>query len=119
VHASVGKANVALCVRCAPVVLSPKRSTALGTIVDELLTTALTRRFPEERRGTVLVQSRPLPDDRIEITVADDGVSEPAQTGPEASYHRQLLERLTAHANATIRYELDGGTRCIITVDPD
>ncbi len=119
VHAAIGKSNVALCVHCEPVALSPKRATALGTIVDQLLTTALTQRFPAERPGTIRVELRPLPDHRIEVSVADDGISEAITHPPQASFQRQLVERLTAHANATIRYELNGGTRCIITVNPD
>jgi PAS domain S-box-containing protein len=119
VHSAIGKTNVALSVRCEPVALSPKRATALGTIVDELLTTALTSRFPAERPGTVRVESRPLPDRRIEVSVADDGVSEAIAQPSQASFQRQLVERLTAHANGTIRYELNGGTRCVITLNPD
>jgi PAS domain S-box-containing protein len=119
VHSAIGKSNVALCVRCEPVAISPKRATALGTIVDQLLTTALTQRFPAERPGTIRVESRPLPDHRIEVSVADDGISEAVARPPQASFQRQLVERLTAHANATIRYELNGGTRCVITLNPD
>ena len=119
VHAALGKPNVALSVHCEPVALNPKRATALGTIVDELLTTALTQRFPAHRPGTIRVESRPLPDRRIEVSVADDGVCEVIDQPSEASFRRQFLERLTAHANATIRYELGGGTRCVITLNPD
>jgi PAS domain S-box-containing protein len=42
VHRAIGKPNVALSVRCEPVGVSPKHATTLGTIVDELMTIALT-----------------------------------------------------------------------------
>ncbi len=120
VHAAIGKSNVRLEVVCEPVVLSTKRASAIGAIIDELLTAALTQRFPEQHRGTVQVESRPLSDRRIEVSVSDDGVSETAaQQRARGSFQRQLVERMIAHANGTIRYELDGGTRCVITLNPD
>lgn len=120
IHAAMRKPNVTLTVSAQSALLSKPRATAIGTIVDELLTTALTQRFPEHRQGTIQVDSRPLPDDRIEVSISDDGLSE--TLGAELaskSYERQLLERLTAHAGGTIRYEFDRGTRSIITLDPD
>jgi PAS domain S-box-containing protein len=120
IHAAVGNPNVELQVTCQPVALSKKRASAIGTIVDELLTAALTQRFPERRPGTVQIGSRPLGDRRIELSLADDGVNEPVQGNPpQSSFQRQLVERLIAHANGTIRYELDGGTRCVITLEPE
>jgi len=66
------------------------------------------------------VDSRPLPDDRIEVSISDDGLSETLFGQPSrTSYERQLLERLTAHAKGTIRYEINPGTRSIITLDPE
>jgi PAS domain S-box-containing protein len=120
VHAAVGNGNVELQVSCEPVELSPSRASAVGTVVDELLTTALTERFPAERPGRVQVGSRPLADARIEVSVADDGDGQPDEEArSRISFQRQLMERLIAHANGTIRYELDGGTRCVITLDPE
>ncbi len=120
VHATIGNSNVRLQVVCEPVLISAKRATAIGTVVDQLLTAALTQRFPEQRCGTVQVESRPLSDHRIEVSISDDGLNAPVgQLGSQASFQRQLVERLIAHANGTIRYELDGGTRCVITLNPD
>ena len=120
VHAAIGKPNVRLQVICEPVALSAKRASAVGAIIDQLLTAALTQRFPEQRGGTVQVASRPLSDQRIELSISDDGLNETlAQQRSRGSFQRQLVERLIAHANGTIRYELDGGTRCVITLNPD
>jgi PAS domain S-box-containing protein len=120
VHAAIGNPNVTLTVSCQPATLSKGRATAIGTIVDELLTTALTQRFPQQRHGRIHLESKPLPDDRIEVSIRDDGLSGAAGRPPsQASYERQLLERLTAHAKATIRYEIDAGTRSVITLDPE
>ena len=120
VHTAIGNSNVRLQVVCEPVVLSARRATAIGTIVDELLTAALTQRFPEHRPGTVQVASRPLGEDRIELSIADDGVTQirEGQRSRE-SFQRQMVERMIAHANGTIRYELDGGRRCVITLGPE
>lgn len=120
VHAAIGRTSVKLHVQCEPVLLGPKRAAAIGAIVDELLTTALTKRFPENRSGTVRLDSRPAADRRIEVSIADDGLVDALHEQPSyASFQRQLVERLVAHANGTIRYELDGGTRCVITLDPE
>lgn len=120
VHAAIGNSNVRLQVVCEPVVLSAKRATAIGTIVDELLTAALTQRFPHHRPGTVQVASRPLADHRVEVSIADDGVDLILDgQRSRASFQRQLVERLIAHANGTVRYELDGGRRCVITLAPE
>ena len=119
VHAAIGKTNVALRFTCEPVGVSPKRATALGTILDELLTMALRDRFPPDRPGTIRVETRPLPGRGFELLVADDGISDAVAEPAQASFRRQLVERLTAHANGTIRYEKNGGTRCIITLNPD
>jgi PAS domain S-box-containing protein len=119
VHAAVGKRNVKLQVSCEPVMLTTKRAVAIGTILDELLTAALIQRFPAHRRGTIQVQSRALADQRLELCVSDDGVDQIlGEQRPRASFQRQLVERLVAYANGTIRYELDGGTRCVVTLNP-
>ena len=120
VHAAIGNPHVRLTVSCEPAQLSKPRATAIGTIVDELLTAALTQRFPQERGGAIHVESRPLPDARIEVSIRDEGLNEAgAPPRSNASYERQLLERLTAHAKATIRYEINAGTRSVITLDPE
>ena len=120
VHAAHARPDVPLVLDCGPVSLGSERASAVGRVVDELLSAALTHRFPARRRGTVRVASRTLEDGRIEISIADDGVA--ASRGPDGaalSFQRQLVERLVAHAGGIIRYELDGGTRCVITLNPE
>ena len=106
VHAALARPDVALSLRCEPVTIGSERASAVGRVVDELLTTALTQRFPEQRAGTVHVASHALEDGRIEIVIADDGAAASAGAdGAALSFQRQLLERLIAHADGTIRYE--------------
>jgi PAS domain S-box-containing protein len=120
VHAAIGNPHVKLTVSCESAKLSKRRATAIGTIVDELLTAALTQRFPQERAGAIHIESRPLPDARIEVSIRDEGLNEAgAPPRSNASYERQMLERLTAHAKATIRYEIGAGTRSVIVLDPE
>jgi two-component sensor histidine kinase/integral membrane sensor domain MASE1 len=53
-----------------------------GLLLAELVTNAMKHAFPPGRAGTIRVAVGRLPDGRVELTVADDGVGMPAGVTP-------------------------------------
>jgi two-component sensor histidine kinase len=53
-----------------------------GLIVNELVTNALKHAFPPSRGGTIRVALRPREDDRLELSVDDDGIGLPPALDP-------------------------------------
>jgi two-component sensor histidine kinase len=60
-------------------------ATPLGLIINEAVTNSLKYAFPDSRRGTISISLSQLPDQRYQLTLADDGVGLPAGFALEAS----------------------------------
>jgi two-component sensor histidine kinase len=65
-----------------PIVLDPKRASALALVVNELITNSLKYAFPEESSGSVDIRSQ-VRDGEVQVVVRDDGVGLPAEFEPE------------------------------------
>ena len=69
-------------ITCAPDIELDSFPGALGQVITNLLQNALLHAFPGDRSGTICIDGRPHAQDRIAITVADDGCGIPAQHLP-------------------------------------
>jgi len=63
-------------------VMSVDQAAPCGLIVVELLTNAYKYAFPEGRRGLISVRVRVADPDKIELSVADDGIGLPLHFDP-------------------------------------
>jgi two-component sensor histidine kinase len=71
-----GVRTISIGVRCENIEVRSSQAASIGLIVNELVTNCFKYAFPEGRRGTVEVDVR-AKDDRILVTVQDDGVGCP------------------------------------------
>lgn len=78
-----------------------------GLIINELVTNALKHAFPNESDGIISLQLHPLADDRVELSVGDNGVGIPEDLSLEQSETLGLqlvqLLALQIHGNLTIQ----------------
>ncbi|HJP33533.1 MAG TPA: histidine kinase dimerization/phosphoacceptor domain -containing protein [Candidatus Latescibacteria bacterium] len=83
-----------------------------GLIVQELISNALRHAFPDGRRGTVRVESGPLPNDVGRLRVCDDGVGLPVHFDPRTAdtLGLRLVGDLARQMNSTIEVGREGGT---------
>jgi two-component sensor histidine kinase len=65
-----------------PVVLDPKRASALALVVNELITNSLKYAFADDASGTVEIRSQ-VRDGEVKVVVRDDGVGLPPNFEPE------------------------------------
>lgn len=88
-----------------PVWLELSQATPCGLIVNELLTNSFKYAFPEQRRGEILVALRCGTDNRVKLTVADDGIGLPAdfdwRKSPSLGLH--IVDILSSQLDATIK----------------
>jgi two-component sensor histidine kinase len=81
----IGAHGVHLNVNASRVLLAVDRAIPCGIIVNELVTNALKYAFPDGREGHIDLELLPFDDNRIRLTVRDDGVGFPAQIDVQTS----------------------------------
>jgi PAS domain S-box-containing protein len=59
--------------------LNSKSLFSVGIIVNELITNAFKYAFPDDKEGKIIVTGKQLAEDKIELTVSDDGVGLPSE----------------------------------------
>jgi len=97
------------------IALDAKRLSALGMVVNELVTNALKYAYLDRDRGLLTITGR-VEAERLTVTVADDGPGLPDSFDPDSanSYGLTMVRALTDQLNGTIRFERDGGTRAVV-----
>jgi PAS domain S-box-containing protein len=88
-----------------------------GLIVNELVTNALKHAFPGRREGKIRVRLRRCDDDRVELTVADDGVGLPEDQDPSRakSLGLDLVYTFAEQLGAEVRVRRESGTEFVLT----
>lgn len=83
-----------------------------GLILNELVTNALKYAFPGERTGKLEIRFKPIDNNRLELTVKDDGVGIPEDMDIETceSLGFQLVNILTCQLEGNIAVERNEGT---------
>jgi two-component system, sensor histidine kinase PdtaS len=92
--------------------LDLKRCAPYGLILNELVTNALKYAYPDGERGEVRVELK-AEDDRIELSVADDGpgIPEAALSGGSSGLGMTLVRMLAAQLGASVEIEGSRGAR--------
>lgn len=103
-----------------PLVLHTRDAIALGLIVTEAVTNATKYAFPGKRGGKIDVRLA-VAEDRVRLSIKDDGVGEDAGAEPALSggLGRSLMEGLAGQLNGTLVVRRDNGTEVLVefTVD--
>lgn len=110
---STGRTNIEVRVDVAPVTVPSNHASAIGLIINELLTNAIKHGFAEGRAGKLHVRARAT-DGLAEISIEDDGpgVGIEAPTG----LGRNLIGRLSRQVGAETRWlDAHPGTRAVVT----
>jgi two-component sensor histidine kinase len=88
-----------------------------GLILNELISNSLKHAFPPGRSGLLRVQVALMPDERLQMVVADDGVGLPADFSAETctSVGMQVVCALVEQLDAQLQVLRNGGTQFIVT----
>jgi len=114
----IGAHGVYLNVNASRVLLAVDRAIPCGIIVNELVTNALKYAFPDGREGHIDVDLFLVDDDRIRLTVRDDGVGFPAHIDVQSteSLGLTLVRMLAEQVQGTLIMQPHGpGTEFIMT----
>jgi PAS domain S-box-containing protein len=86
-----------------------------GLIVNELVSNALIHAFRGRASGTVRIEARRLPEGRLELSVADDGVGFPAHIDPRStpSLGLDLVFTFAEQLGAEVEITRERGTRFV------
>lgn len=90
-----------------PVWLPLSQATPCGLILNEILTNALKYAFPNAQAGEIVIELNCGEDNRVHLTVSDDGVGMPAGLQPEntPSLGLRIVEILRRQLDGAVKYE--------------
>lgn len=106
--------RVALQLNLEPIALPVDQAIPLGLILNELITNALKHAFPDDRRGTVTI-GLGQHEQRVVLTVADDGVGGSAPAVTSASLGTLLVRTLVRQLGGTLEVGVDRGMKFAVT----
>jgi PAS domain S-box-containing protein len=101
----------------ADVQLDLERAIPCGLLINELVTNSFKHAFPGERRGEIVIEIMEDANNRICISVADNGVGLPAESelAQPTSLGLQLVELFVEQLHGTTSIGRDGGSRFSIS----
>jgi PAS domain S-box-containing protein len=111
---SSGRTDIALETRMEPIEIASEQASALGLVINEILTNAIKHGFPEGRPGTLRLTANQV-DGHASIAIEDDGVGivHDRLTG---GLGRTLITRLSKQAGADVSWtRLERGTRVVVS----
>lgn len=110
--------HVQLEVQCEPVLLSIDSAIALGLIVNELVSNALKHAFPKPMSGSISIDLRRNEQQRLVLTVTDDGVGLPPGLDPvkTESLGLQLVQELTQQLEGSVHVRNGNGTTFVVEI---
>ncbi len=85
----------------------------LGLIVNELVSNTLKYAFPDQRKGTLLIQLTRTTETDYIMTISDDGTGLPKNFEEKmaTSFGLQLVSSLIKKLNGTVKFYSQGGTQ--------
>jgi len=94
-----------------PVTIDVVQAIPLGLIINEVVTNSIKYAFADKLTGRIRISLSLLPEDRISLYIADDGLGLPETFDPEAgdSFGIRLIYGLAEDLDAEIRVDTAGG----------
>ncbi|SDY91791.1 Two-component sensor histidine kinase, contains HisKA and HATPase domains [Jannaschia faecimaris] len=86
-----------------PVSMIARRASALGVLVNEMISNACKHAFPDGRAGRVQVTGQRTSDTHYEITCSDDGVGIADQGDQSTGLGNRIMEASAAQLGGTLR----------------
>ncbi len=102
--------------------LDLERAIPCGLLVNELVTNSFKHAFPDERRGEIVIELADDGDERIRISVADDGIGLPPEyeltttSTTTSSLGLQLVPLFVDQLHGELAIERENGTRFCVRV---
>jgi two-component sensor histidine kinase len=90
----------------------------LGLVVNELVSNCLKHAFPDQRAGVVYVEAKAIDDERIEISVRDDGVgiAQDIEPASASTLGLQIIRALTGQLGGEVTFVAGQGTEVRLRV---
>jgi PAS domain S-box-containing protein len=113
------RSNVTVLKEIGDATVSSKSLSALGTIINELLTNAMKYAFPDGSPGTLRVAASTR-HGRLLVEVSDDGVGLPEDAEPDedSGHGLNLVKLLAEQLNGSVTIESNEGTRFLLDLRP-
>ena len=102
---NMAPASVEIDVELAPLELPNKRASALGVLVNELISNSCKHAFPDGRTGRIVLRGRPDPGGRYSLSCEDDGVG---SANARAGLGRRIMEASAAQLDGFLDVASDG-----------
>jgi PAS domain S-box-containing protein len=104
--------NVAFVQDIESVELDSDAAIPCGMIINELISNALKYAFAEKQHGTITVRMKNIEGDRVELTVADDGIGFHPETSPARSdsLGMTIVSALVEQLHGTMEIASEHGT---------
>lgn len=110
--------RIAIEVEMEPLELDIDTAVPIGLIVNELLTNALKYAFPDGQVGHIEIALIPISDNRLYLTVSDDGIGKVVgQPAHGSGFGAQLIHLLTRQLKGSLHESVDQGTHVSIEVE--
>jgi len=114
---SSGRSDIVTDVSVDRIDIPAAMASALGLVLNEVLTNAIKHAYADGRGGTLTVSAR-RDGDRATISIADDGPGFDGDKPPTGGLGTTLIKRLARQAGADVRWSSGaGGTRVEIQLD--
>jgi two-component sensor histidine kinase len=111
------KSDVKRNINVTEILITENRAKPLALVLNELVSNAYRYAFPSERTGTISVEMELLADDRVSITITDNGVGLPPDfdLNQSTSLGFELVRNIVVHQlSGEVKINNDQGTQVIV-----
>ncbi len=103
---------IAVEVETVPLTVHESHASTLALIANELVSNALAHAFPEGRSGAVRVTLERVGEDRVAVSVSDDGIGYDPSAVDRSRLGLWLVNGLAAQVRGALTTETTAGVRC-------
>ncbi|MCF0069545.1 hypothetical protein LZD49_03620 [Dyadobacter sp. CY261] len=96
--------------------LDLSQAVPIGLILNEAITNSLKYAFPDDREGEIIVSFKKVDQDKLVLSIADDGIGLPLNFNVNeiGTFGLKLIQGLTEDLEGTFTLQSEGGTTLLI-----